>query len=125
MSLAVDVFVVDDNGEMCVLDVPAGCSDLAGFEDWRTRVWGSQAARELGARLLPRLVDGDLVVSADQVPDLMAECSLLRAGLAAISPDGEGEAPDERGIRQVSERLANIESAAARARSCGGGVIVW
>ncbi|MEE6269131.1 hypothetical protein V2E29_26280 [Streptomyces diastatochromogenes] len=29
MTLAVDVFVLDEDGMMHVLDVPSGCSDLA------------------------------------------------------------------------------------------------
>ena len=30
-----DLFVIGDDGEMCLLDVPDGCSDLVGFESWR------------------------------------------------------------------------------------------
>ncbi|MFJ2775833.1 hypothetical protein [Kitasatospora sp. NPDC087315] len=36
MSLSVNVFVVDKDGRMDVVDVPVGSSDLAGFESWRT-----------------------------------------------------------------------------------------
>ncbi|WP_230423502.1 hypothetical protein [Streptomyces radicis] len=60
MSLSVDVFVVEAGGAIRVLDVPAGCSDLAGFERWRTTVWGSDAVRSLGARFLPVLAEADL-----------------------------------------------------------------
>ncbi|MFI6856229.1 hypothetical protein [Streptomyces sp. NPDC050416] len=67
MTLAVDVFVRDTDGEWRVLDVPEGCSDSAGFEAWRRTVWGSEAVRSLGARHLPVLAEDNLFVEADEV----------------------------------------------------------
>jgi hypothetical protein len=54
MTLAVDVFVRDANGEWRVLDVPEGCDDSAGFEAWRRTVWGSEAVRSLIAATTER-----------------------------------------------------------------------
>ena len=125
MSLQVDVFVIGDDGEMDLLDVPDGCSDLAGFEDWRKTVWGSAVVRSLGARFFPHLADGDLTVSPDQVADFLAECALIRGNLEAVAPRRDPALRDEGYLRQVSARLANIEAAAERARGCGGGVLVW
>jgi hypothetical protein len=124
VSLRVDVFVVDEDGEMQVLDTPDGCQDLAGFENWRTKVWGSEPVRALGARFFPVLAEGDLAVEPDQVPDFLKECARLRAGLDAIvaaDPDADREVLKD----VISVRLANIQIAAGRALGLGGGVLVW
>ncbi|SEF54313.1 hypothetical protein SAMN05216223_101285 [Actinacidiphila yanglinensis] len=123
-----DVFQVGPGGAAQVLDVPPGCSDLAGFERWRTTVWGSDAARSLGARFLPVLAEGDLYVWPGQVGEFLDECALLRAGLDALVPGlagaDPGRAPAEH-RRRISARLANIEAAARRALREDGGVLVW
>lgn len=125
MSLAVDVIVVDGDGEMNVLDVPAGCSDLAGPESWRHTVWGSAAVRSLGARFFPVLSSGDLTVARDEVEEFLSECALIRASLESVAPRREADVVDEGYVRQVSERLVNIENAAGRALQIGAGVIIW
>ncbi|MFB7454869.1 hypothetical protein [Streptomyces sp. NPDC056194] len=86
MSLSVDVFVVGGNGKIDVLDTPEGCSDLAGFESWRTSVWGSEAVRSLGASFFPVLANEDLTVFPDHVTDLLAECAVVRNNLEAVAP---------------------------------------
>lgn len=116
MSLRVDVFVISPTGERKVLDVPEGHSDLAGFERWRTTVWGSPKVRTLGARFFPTLVGNDLTVEPADVPAFLAECALLRANLLAIGADRSED---------VGIRLANIEQACHRAQEVGGGVLVW
>lgn len=116
MSLCVDVFVVGPDGEQTVLDVPPGHSDLAGFERWRTLVWGSPEVRALGARFLPVLAERDLAVEPSEVPAFLDECALLRANLSVLGPDPYG---------QIAARLRNIEQAARRALEVGGGVLVW
>lgn len=125
MSLLVDVFVIGDDGEMCLLNVPDGSSDMAGFESWRRTVWGSDAVRSLGARFFPELAGSDLTVAPDQVSDFLAECALVRRNLEAFAPRREPGVRDEGYVQQVSERLANIEDAAERALRSGGGVVVW
>lgn len=120
----VHVFLVDSDGTMQVLDTPDGCQDLAGFERWRTTVWGSEAVRGLGARFFPVLASGDLVVGPDQVPSFLKECALLRVSLDVIAqadPDKDVAAYKD----QISVRLANIQIAAGRALGLGGGVMVW
>jgi hypothetical protein len=125
MSLLVDVFATREDGEMCLRDVPDGCSDMAGFESWRRTVWGSETLRSLGARFFPELADGDLIVTPDQVAVFLAECGLIRRNLETVAPRRVPGSQDEGYVRQVSERLANIEGAAERAMCSGGGVIVW
>jgi hypothetical protein len=125
MSLLVDVFVVGSDGEMQVLDVPAGSSDLAGFERWRTRVWGSEVVRSLGARLFPVLAGADLQVDVEQVPAFLRECILLRENLEKIVAGTIPARTVEEHRDVISRRLANIEDAARRAQTVGGGVLIW
>ncbi|MFJ9631099.1 hypothetical protein ACIQPR_37050 [Streptomyces sp. NPDC091280] len=119
MTLAVDVFLRDADGQWTVLDVPEGCNDSAGFENWRETVWGSPAVRSLGATYLPVLATGDLYVEASEVPGFLREVALLRGHLDAVAA-AAGERSD-----LVGSRLDNIESAALRAREIGGGVLIW
>ncbi|MFD0078142.1 hypothetical protein ACFVIY_37530 [Streptomyces sp. NPDC127166] len=125
MSLSVDVFVVGGNGKIDVLDVPEGCSDLAGFESWRTSVWGSEAVRSLGASFFPVLANEDLTVFPDHVADLLAECAVIRNNLEAVAPSIDPSKSHAEYVRQISQRLQNIETAAERAQSLGGGVLIW
>jgi hypothetical protein len=124
MSLSVDVYVGDAAGTMLkVLDTPEGKSDLAGPESWRTKVWGSEAVRSLGARFFPQLAESDLYVNADEIPAFIEECALLRRHLAPISDHADASRGDF--VIDVSLRLANIEDAAERALSIGACVVVW
>ncbi|WP_165987053.1 hypothetical protein [Streptomyces sp. YIM 98790] len=125
MSLSVDVFVVAASGERQVLDVPDGCSDSAGFESWRTRVWGSEVVRSLGAGFLPVLADADLQVEPRQVPAFLHECLLLRENLERIAAETESVRTTEEHRGAISDRLAVIEDAARRARAIGGGLLIW
>ncbi|MFI6060100.1 hypothetical protein [Streptomyces sp. NPDC051286] len=120
-----DVFVVGADGKRQVLDVPEECSDLAGFESWRTTVWGSEVVRSLGAQFFPVLADTDLQVEAGQVPEFRRECAVLRKNLEEIVAGGSPVRTAEELRRQISERLANIEDAARRAEEMGGGVLIW
>ena len=48
--------------------------DLAGFEVWRTTVWGAEAAIRRGAYFLPTLAKGDLYVEHEELDAFEAEC---------------------------------------------------
>ncbi|MFI0357931.1 hypothetical protein [Actinomadura sp. 9N407] len=119
MSLLVDVFVMNEAGERVLLDSPADGSHLAGHERMRTMLWGSEAVRELGARYLPVLADGDLWVDPGDVPSFLSECELIRTNIPALA------AATERSEEYISFRLNNIIQAARRAIDLGGGVVVW
>ncbi|MGW2839853.1 hypothetical protein ACWCWD_18895 [Streptomyces sp. NPDC001493] len=130
MTLMVSVFVLDGAGESRVLDTPEGCSDLAGPEVWRTRVWASEAVRALGARFFPELAEGWLVAQPDEVAELLDECALVRGNLVSVARRREGEetagdVPLADAVRGIRDRLTNIEDACRRALAIGGGVLVW
>ncbi|MFD6181370.1 hypothetical protein [Streptomyces goshikiensis] len=81
-----DVFVVGEDGQVNVLDVPEGSSDLAGFERWRTSVWGNETVRSLGTSFFPVLASDDLKVLPDQVREFLTECALIRSNLEVVAP---------------------------------------
>lgn len=116
-------------------------SDLAGFENWRTAVWGSAAVRSLGATIFPQLAVQDLcVMPGRQLNDFRRECRLLRAHLDeivdAIDLAGQhGITVTRSGVTRrgesrealrtaISQRLANIEAAIERAKTVCGGVSI-
>jgi hypothetical protein len=141
VSLTVSVFLRDSSGTM-VLDEALGGSLAAGFENWRTQVWGSSQVRALGAMYFPRLAEADLCVGAAEVAAFLRECALLREHLDAIAAAADlsrqpgvavntatgrvTAAQDSPEVfrEQVSLRLANIEAAARRALDTGGEVTI-
>lgn len=120
MTLSVNVWVWADESRDGIrfLEFPTDGSDLAGTEVTRTGLWGSPVVRSLGAIFLPRLADGDLWVSDDEVEAFIAECDLLLANLATIA-----SALDHR-EDYIRFRLTNMINAGRRALQAGGGVAV-
>ncbi|MER5350977.1 hypothetical protein ABT093_11655 [Kitasatospora sp. NPDC002551] len=125
MSLVVDVFTVDENGGSRFLDVPEGSSDLAGFESWRTTVWGSEAVRSLGARFFPRLAGGGLRVLPDDVPEFIEEVLLLLNNIESIAAHRDSPKPVAQRAGEIADRLDNVLDAARRALRIRGGVQIW
>jgi hypothetical protein len=142
MSLTVTVFVRDSSGRTAE-DAALGGSLAAGFENWRTQVWGSPLVRALGAKYFPRLDGADLCFDAGEAAAFLGECALLREHLDAIA--AAVDLSRQQGIavniatghvtavsksrevfqNQVSLRLANIEAAARRALEIGGELVIW
>ncbi|MFJ4280867.1 hypothetical protein [Streptomyces massasporeus] len=125
MSLSVDVFLRERDGQRRILDVPEGRDDAAGFESWRRTVWGSEPVRALGARFLPVLHDDDLEIEAEEVAEFLREVALLREHLDAIAENTRRP----RGLTEhragLVRRLRNLEVAALHARMIDGGVLIW
>ncbi|MFF9507397.1 hypothetical protein ACF1BU_13660 [Streptomyces sp. NPDC014724] len=119
MTLLVHTFVLDEQGECHLLDDPEDGSDMAGFENCRTKLWGSEAARALGARFFLELATGDLHVEPADIEAFLAECKLLHRHTAVLASHSAYRED------YVVARLSNITAAALRARAVGGGVLVW
>jgi hypothetical protein len=114
----------------------------AGFENWRTQVWGSARVRDLGAQYFPRLARSDLHVPAAEMTAFLRECALLRTHLDAIAASvdltgqtgvaagavgphtGPVSASREIFRDQVSLRLSNIESRARLALTAGADLVI-
>ncbi|MEV7121127.1 hypothetical protein [Kitasatospora griseola] len=125
MSLLVDVFTTDESGESCFLDVPEGSSDLAGFESWRSTVWGSETVHSLGARFFPQLAGDELRVAPADVPEFIEEVLLLKNNVESIAARMNSPKPVAQRASEIADRLGNILDAALRALQVGGGVQIW
>ncbi|MEU8528611.1 hypothetical protein AB0C77_23940 [Streptomyces sp. NPDC048629] len=126
MSLCVDVYIPRPDGSIEeLLDTPEGSSDLAGFERWRTFVWGSDAVRALGARYFPVLADNDLRVPPGEIAEFRRECALLRENTPHVAARDDPNWTHEQLMDAISARLANIEDAARRAERIGAALIIW
>ena len=125
VSLIVYVFLFDEDHKMTLLDPPTRGAELAGFESFRTTVWGSDAMRALGARYFPILNGGDLTVLPEQVADFLRECATVEANVEAIAPNANPHHTHEWYVDTVLGSLANIRAAAERALELGGGVVIW
>ena len=119
-----------------------GQSLAAGFESWRTKVWGSAYVRSLGAEYLPQLAGSALRVQTTEMAAFLDECALLREHLDAIAAvvdvigqpgvaidTATGRTVAVSGSReafreQISLRLSNIEAAARRALAVGGEIVI-
>ncbi|WP_280691878.1 MULTISPECIES: hypothetical protein [unclassified Kitasatospora] len=68
----------------------------------------------MGATFFPVLASGDwLKVAPDRVADFLGECALIRSNIELVAPSGESAESHAAHVQQVSERLRNIEDAAA------------
>jgi len=106
-----------DSGELGPdLLVDAG-AELAGFEAWRTSVYGSEAIIQRGARFLPRLVSADLIIEGSDLIPFQAECTGLIRDVERLG----AELGIDAGTLRL--RLSNVAAATKRAILIGG--VVW
>jgi hypothetical protein len=84
--LSVDVFAGFTDDEPDILVTPHS-ETLAGFESWRTTLWGAERVRALGAVFFPVLAADDLYVWPGQVEAFQKECKRLRANLEVVAVD--------------------------------------
>jgi hypothetical protein len=127
MSIDIAVWVPDDDayaGRRVVED-PPGTSTGAGGERSRYELWGSAAARRLGASFLPQLADitaenrGNLQIAPGQIDAFGQECALLADNVEQLST-ATGYDPE-----RVLRYLATMRAAAQRAKAIHGGLIIW
>ena len=92
---------------------------MAGVEQARSDLWGSEAVRRRGATFLPQLADSDLWVGPDELPAFVAEVRALLADVDRLRAE-LGRGPD----CTLPHYLANFLRAAEYAAVRGGGVSI-
>jgi hypothetical protein len=103
-----------------IIDEPDHAKELAGFETWRSKVWGSAAVIALGCRILPQLRTQDIYCLEQDVPHLTQDAKLILKHLADIAEATGCEA------ETIRYRTQNILDAALWAQEHPhGGVIIW
>jgi hypothetical protein len=93
--------------------------ELAGFESYRQKLYGSRAARELGLRILPTLDGSDVYAEGEDVERLRVEAEL------ALTNIGRFEAETGATAEGLRSRFENIIAATRQAVALGGGVVIW
>jgi hypothetical protein len=123
----------DSRDEEAVWMTPAPPhNELAGFEAWRTSVWGSGVVRRLGLRILPALAQGDLRASGQLLNELDAEVKRLQESLrvvvAELLDEGVHIVANDDPYETIRFRLANIAEAVRLAQAIpdgAGEVVIW
>jgi hypothetical protein len=120
MTLTIDVYVIDQNGSREFVPMEHPGDSMAGFEVYRTELYGSPIALDLGLTLLPTLNGNNIhAEDTDDLTRLEHEAHVLLANLDKIYPGID--ANDNSG---PGHRLKNIIKAVQKARDIGGGVII-
>jgi len=117
VTLSIGVHRFDPNsGELGPdLIVEPGAA-LAGFEIWRTSVYGSASVRQRGARFLPQLATGDLLIEGADLFAFQEECAFILRNVVEVASDVGVD------VETLRFRLSNMVAAADQAISIGGAV---
>jgi hypothetical protein len=119
MTLVVSVYVRDSSGSMDIIEPDSPSEELAGFESYRQKLYGSQVAVSLGLKLLPSLATKDVYAEGPALEQLRDEAEL------AIANIGLFEAESGASAESLRPRFENIICAVHRASRVGGGVVIW
>ena len=119
MSLLVHSYILDENGKMVFPDRENASETLAGFEDYRTTLYGGEVAKRLGFKVLPTLASTNIYAKGQEVNQLKAEAEIMMREAAAFA---EYVKEDADGIKR---RANNIRKACIRARKMQGNVVIW
>ena len=115
MSLTISVHQRDpDSGELGPGLVVETGADLAGFESWRTSVYGSAAVRRRGAYFLPQLARSDLMLEGNDLVLFRTECASLLSDIAQLGADLGID------VERLRFRLSNILAATDQAIAIRG-----
>ena len=118
MSLAVNIRVYDKNGEFSEIDIING-KDLAGGENFRFVLYGSELAENLGLKLLPQLKKHDLYVESKKLNDLENELKTILKNVEEFTKVAESEQ------EYVKARVQNILDAVQIAKQVNGVIVIW
>lgn len=118
MSLLVNVRVYDENGEYSEIELENG-KDLAGFENCRYTLYGSDLAESLGFKFLPQLKQSDLYVDVEDLEDLEKELEAILEKIDKFSQTSD--------LNQeyIQIRIANVLDAIQIAKKVSGVVVIW
>jgi len=119
MSLSVEVYTTDDNGEMVLHDPKDYSETLAGFESYRTEVYGSELAKRLGFKVLPTLASNNIYAKGQEVNKLKTEAETIMREASAFAEQFNNDA------ETIKYRADNIRKACIRARKMQGNVVIW
>jgi hypothetical protein len=118
MSLLVNVFIRNENGEITILDAESPELEMAGFESCRTKLYGGHVAYSLRLSLLPSLRENDIYADGEVINLLQHDANLI---LNNIELFVQGSGLEKAYIQQ---RIQNILRAIVKAKEIHGGVVI-
>jgi len=124
MTLVVCVSRREDDGRLTSVELEpcdGGEPSLAGFENWRSTVWGSAVSRRLGCKLLPLLATQDLHAELDDITLVMEDVARLREHIAEVAAAGS----DPNSVLFRLDTLARAAAVAASIPDRRGHLTVW
>lgn len=92
--------------------------ELAGFENWRTKVYSSSIVKSFNAKFLPQLVDSDLWVENQDLEEFSQEIRLLLDNVKLISKNTGYNS------EVITHRLNDILQATKKAKTRNYGVVI-
>ena len=119
MSLLVNVYVRDENGQMSFIEPEHPSQELVGFESYRQVLYGSHAAISLGLTLLPSLATGDVYAQGDDLAHLRSDAERALSNIELFESEAGVEA------ERLRPRFENILRAVGMAEGVGGGGVIW
>jgi len=119
MSLSVNVYIISETGDWIDQAPEFDYQTLAGFESYRTKLYGSEAAKQLGLVILPKLATQDLNISGEEVAQLQAEAELILQDVEKFAEQTDLDA------EYIQSRVGNIVLACKIAINAHGNVVIW
>ena len=119
MSLSVHTYTTGVDGEMVFHDSKDGSETLAGFESYRTTLYGSELSKRLGFKLLPTLAFKDIYAEGQDINQLKSEAEIMMCEAAAFGGQANADA------EHIKVRAENICKACIRARKMQCNVVIW
>ena len=120
MSLLVNIFVLDENGRMDIVENNQ-INELAGFESCRTNLYGNDISKNLGLKLLPLLADESaLYIQNDELDILEKEIKVILDNLELYVNQGFYDG------KYISARLQNVLESIWEAKNINDGqIVIW
>lgn len=118
MSLSINIRVYNENGEYSEIELDNG-RELAGGENFRRKLYGSDLAKTLGFELLPQLKRHDLYVEPQKLNELENEFKTILEKVDEFAREVESEQ------EYVKARVQNVLNVVQIARKEKGTIVIW
>ena len=118
MSLAISIVKIDPATGQKQVRLVTGPAGIAGVEDARTKLWGTEVVRSLGGRFLPTLADMNLLVEGEDLRRFRNEVDGLLANVDAIAHETGWDAA------YISQLLANYRYAIDECIATGAAFVI-
>lgn len=118
MSLLVNIRIYYENGEYSEIHLTNG-KDLAGGERFRSILYGSEVAENLGLTILPQLKYQDLYIESEKLEDVEKELKIILENIEEFMKVVDSKQD------YVQARVQNVLDAVQIAKEKNGVIVIW